>query len=279
MHPSESTGTQVEPRTGTPLVSILVPCYRGGNYLRQALDSCLAQTYTNIEVLGVDDQSPDDTWAIFEEYAARDPRVRIFLRQKNGGQGRAFQTGLENSRGEYVTRLAHDDIFYPDAVKTLATALREHPDVALVYGDMVQIDENGKVLYPMITEPPERALLPRNRVGLYTMWRKVVHQKVGQFVTDSSAEDYDLWLQISLHYKLLKVNAPPQLGFRFHATQASQNHAGITRSTMRAHLRYNQALARRQPYSVGIRFKLLKGYIRYLLHEIGFGRVKPGQRA
>ncbi len=269
---SSESAEEAQRPVSLPLVSILMPCYKGSNYLRKALDSCLAQTYPNFEVVGVDDKSPDDTLEIFQQYAARDPRVRVFAREKNGGQGRGFQTALENSRGEYVTRLAHDDLFYPAAVETLARGLLEHPEAGLVYGDMVQIDEDDKILYPMIAEEPERALMPRNRVGLYVMWRREVHEKAGGFVSDSYAEDYDMWLQISLHYKLLKVHAEPQLGFRFHAAQASQNHQKMTRTTMEAQQRYHRALAKRNPFSAAIRMKILKGYVRYRLHELGIAK-------
>ena len=252
----------------TPLVSILMPCYKGNNYLRKALDSCLAQTYTNFEIVGVDDKSPDNTLEIFQQYAERDSRIRVFAREKNGGQARAFQTALEKSRGEYVTRLAHDDLFYPAAVETLVRGLQEHPEVGLVYGDMVQIDEDDHVLFIIVTEEPERALLPRNRVGLHTMWRREVHEKAGGFVSDSYAEDYDLWLQISLHYRLMKVHAAPQLGFRLHGDQASTNNWKLTRGTIQAHLHYNKELAKRNPFSPRIRLKILKGYIRYQLHAM-----------
>jgi glycosyltransferase involved in cell wall biosynthesis len=257
-----------------PLVSVLMPCYKGNNYLRRALDSCLAQTYSNFEIVAVDDNSPDDTLEIFREYAERDSRIRVFARETNGGQGRAFQTALENSRGEYITRLAHDDLFYPAAIETLVQGFQGHPEAGLVYGDMVQIDEDDKVLYTIVTEEPERALLPCNRVGLYTMWRREVHEKAGGFVADSYAEDYDLWLQISLHHKLMKVHAAPQLGFRLHAEQASQNNWKLTRATIQAHLHYNRELAKRRPFSPKIRLKILKGHVRYQLHQMRISRGK-----
>ena len=252
-----------------PLVSILIPTYKSSRYIRRTLESCLAQSYPRLEIIAVDDRSPDNTLAILEEYAARYPQICVFARQSNGGSAEAFQTALDHSTGVYITRLAHDDLFYPDAVATLAQGLSEHPEIGLVYGDMVQIDEDDRILYPMITEEPDQALMPRNRVGLYTMWRKTVHDKVGGFLGPPYAEDYDLWLRISLHFKLMKVHAEPQLGFRLHATQMSQNHGRVTGATMRAQLRYLQALAKRQPLSPELWFKVLKGHLRYHLHAVG----------
>jgi hypothetical protein len=104
------------------------------------------------------------------------------------------------------------------------------------------------------------------------MWRREVHEKAGGFVSDSYAEDYDMWLQISLDYKLVKVHAEPQLGFRLHASQVSQNHKKMTRTTMQAQQRYHKALAKRNPFSAAIRMKILKGYVRYRLHELGIAK-------
>ena len=83
------------------LVSIVIPCYNGLRFLPQAIESCLRQTYRDLEVIVVDDASPDDCAAIAERYASRDDRVRVIRRPANGGVSRAFNTGFEAARGEY----------------------------------------------------------------------------------------------------------------------------------------------------------------------------------
>ncbi len=248
-----------------PTVSILMPCYRGVKYLEAAVESCLGQSFRDFELICVDDKSPDDTLACVRELARRDTRIRVIAREMNGGQGRAFQTALDASRGLFVTRLAQDDVFYPDALRAMLDELKRHPEAGMTYCDMEQIDPEGKVLYPMVTEEPASALLPRCRVGLCVMWRREVHAKAGGFAADTYSEDYDLWLQISAHYPIVKTHGPPQLGFRKHDSQASNESRRLTESSRKAHLRYHQTLARMSPWSLPARVKVLKGHVHLLL--------------
>lgn len=255
-------------RTGGPLISILMPCYRGMKYLKEAVQSCLGQTVVDFELICVDDKSPDETLSLLEGLAQRDGRIRVIARERNGGQGRAFQTALEASRGRYITRLAQDDIFYPDALKTMLGALERHPEAGMTYCDMLQIDSEGTVLYRMTTEEPERALLPRCRVGLCVMWRREVHRLAGGFTPDTYAEDYDMWLQISIHYPLVKAHGEPQLGFRLHGGQASNESRKHTVSSRMAHLHYNQTLARLSPWSLSYRYEAMKARLHIMLHRL-----------
>jgi glycosyltransferase involved in cell wall biosynthesis len=246
-----------------PLVSILMPCYKGQAYLPAAIESCLAQTHANFELICVDDKSPDNCLQIMRSYAAKDPRIRVVERTTNGGQARAFQTALDASRGEYVTRLAQDDLLYPRSLEYLVEALQQHPEVALVYGDQQRIDEEGNVIRVTRTREPHEALLPCNRLGLYVMWRREVHEKAGGFVPDSYAEDYDLLLQISIYYKLYRVQAaPPGLGFREHAGQASHREKRLSCDTVRAHIHYHRTLMRLSPWSLRRRLKIIKSRLR-----------------
>ena len=90
----------------SPLISVIVPVYKVEKYLPACLDSLLAQTYQNFELLLVDDGSPDKCWEILQQYAAQDARVCIF-RKENGGVSSARNFGLEQARGEYILSLIH----------------------------------------------------------------------------------------------------------------------------------------------------------------------------
>src|SRR5579862_6874144 len=98
-----------------PLVSIVIPVYNGANYLRAAINSALAQTYKNIEVIVVNDGSRDDgqTDAIAKEYG---DRVRYFSKE-NGGCGSALNFGIANMRGDYFSWLSHDDTYLPRKIE------------------------------------------------------------------------------------------------------------------------------------------------------------------
>lgn len=98
------------------MVSIVIPVYNVEKYLRQCLDSVLAQTYSDLEVIAVDDGSTDSSPSVCDEYAARDPRVRV-IHKPNEGVSAARNTGVEFAHGEWMTFVDADDMLAPDAVE------------------------------------------------------------------------------------------------------------------------------------------------------------------
>ncbi|MFR9790906.1 CDP-glycerol glycerophosphotransferase family protein [Streptomyces sp. MB22_4] len=111
-----------------PRFSVIVPCYRVQAYLGECLDSVLAQSYQDLEVIAVDDRSPDDCGAILDEYAARDPRVRVLHLAENVGLGRARNAGLPHATGDYLLFLDSDDTLTPGALRAIADRLAESGD-------------------------------------------------------------------------------------------------------------------------------------------------------
>lgn len=211
----------VEPATADAqvpgVVSIVIPCYRGAAYLAGAIDSCLRQSYKNIEVIVVDDASPDDCAAIAEAAAARDPRVRLVRRPVNGGVARAFNSGFEIARGEYFTRLAQDDVFRDDAVAIMQRRLAEKRDLGLVYCDFQAVDANGKLLKRMVFPEPAEALATQKGLGLCFMWRRTVWEEIGGFdPAFDAAEDYEFCLRLAQRYPVGKDAAEAPLFVRFH---------------------------------------------------------------
>ena len=108
-----------------PLISIIVPAYNAAKYLRRCLDSLLAQTYRNLEIICVDDGSDDSTGEILQEYAAADPRVFVQTNPKNEGAGAARQKGLAAATGGYVMWCDADDWYAPQACAELLAALQD----------------------------------------------------------------------------------------------------------------------------------------------------------
>ena len=107
-----------------PLISVIVPVYMAEKYLPACLDSLLAQTYQNFELLLVDDGSPDKCWEILQQYAARDARVRIF-RKENGGVSSARNFGLRQAKGEYIGFVDSDDFVAPQYLEWMHRALQQ----------------------------------------------------------------------------------------------------------------------------------------------------------
>ncbi len=209
------------------LVSIVIPCFRGERFLGGAIESCLSQTYRNIEVIIVDDASPDNCGRIAQQYSTKDNRVRLIRRVQNGGVARAFNDGFHAARGRYFSRLAQDDLFRPTAVEVMLRHLQVHPDAGLVYCDMDRIDEAGRVIGRFATEPPESALRDGDRVGLCVMWPRAVWLRVGEFdPAYDAAEDFEYWLRLSGQFKISRCVGPAPFCFRIHAEMGSRQFSG-----------------------------------------------------
>jgi len=244
-----------------PLVSVVIPCYKGSRFLAQAIESCLNQSHRELEVIVVDDASPENDAEIAEGYAARDNRVRVLRHAKNGGVSRAYNTGFAAARGEFFTRLSQDDVFRADAFEIMVRYLQAAPqDVGLVYGDMQKVDQDGRYLSTWYQSPdPEKALFPTQEVGLCVMWRRSVHEMVGPFRPFFDfAEDYDFYLRVSRRYRLAKCGNEAPLFFRCHPNQngtVSEMKQAVSYSL--AQMAHNGAIIREHP----LRLRPWKGII------------------
>jgi glycosyltransferase involved in cell wall biosynthesis len=141
-----------------PRVSIGLPVYNGENFLAQALDALLGQSFTDFELILSDNASTDGTQEICRRYAAADERIRYVRQPRNigGAPNQAFVA--EQARGQYFKLAAHDDLYSPDLVRRCVEVLDAHPDVVLCHGDMAFIDAAGEVVghyeYSIATDSP-----------------------------------------------------------------------------------------------------------------------------
>lgn len=143
-----------------PLVSVIVPAYNYGRFISQALDSVLAQTFTDWECLIVDDGSTDDTCRVVHPYVAGTDRFR-YLHQQNAGPAAARNTGINNSRGKYIQFLDADDLIQPDKLNRQVDFLQRNPHVDIVYSEMRYFRDEapGQFFYSM--SDPDLPWLPR----------------------------------------------------------------------------------------------------------------------
>jgi glycosyltransferase involved in cell wall biosynthesis len=123
-------------------VSICIPTFNYAEFLRDALDSALSQTFTDLEIVVVDNASTDDTPLIVEEYRRRDPRVRSVRNPENVGAQRNLNRCIEVATGEYVNILCSDDLLEPHAIERLAAALDARRDVVIAGGGRVVVDRD-----------------------------------------------------------------------------------------------------------------------------------------
>lgn len=144
----------------TPLISIIVPVYNIKEYLPRCVESLRAQTYSNIEILLVDDGSTDGTGALCDELAAKDERIRVFHKE-NGGSSSARNLGLSKAQGEYIGFVDSDDYVEPDMYECLYRALQEQ-DAQIAQVGRNEIDEQGNLL-PDICIPSEETEFLQSR--------------------------------------------------------------------------------------------------------------------
>ncbi len=126
-----------------PLVSIGVPVYNAENFVEQALDALVHQTWTNLEIIICDNSSTDRTEDICRKFAASDQRIKYYRNAMNLGAGRNYNRVFELSRGEYFKWAAHDDVCAPAFIEQCLQTLLDQPDVVLVFPRMIDIDEKG----------------------------------------------------------------------------------------------------------------------------------------
>jgi prepilin-type processing-associated H-X9-DG protein len=138
-----------------PKVSVITPVYNGAQYLAIALDSLLAQTFADWELIVVDDGSTDATPLVLEHY--NDPRITR-VRQANAGEAAARNNGLSRATGEYVAFLDSDDLYLPNALADMTAYMDAHPEYGVLFCDGHVCDENGNVM----------TRLTEHRPGIYT---------------------------------------------------------------------------------------------------------------
>jgi glycosyltransferase involved in cell wall biosynthesis len=224
-------------RTGglPDLVSVVLPAYNGAALVPQALDSLLAQSYTNWELIAVDDGSTDQTGAILDEYARNEPRMRV-IHQANQKLPRALNVGFSETRGEYLTWISCDNRMHPAFLEKMVRALQSRPDWDAVYANLDLIGEDGAPLrnssqyltyqtpygsehIRLPVHPTELNVLANNTVGAAFLYRQRAMRLAGEYNPWlHTVEDYDFWMRVN---ELLYLRHVPfreaVYDYRFHA--------------------------------------------------------------
>jgi glycosyltransferase involved in cell wall biosynthesis len=209
--------------SAVPRVSVLLPVRDGERHLREAVESILAQTFDDLEVVALDDGSGDGTPAILADLASRDARVRVERRARKG-LTTALNDAARVAVGSYLARMDADDVAAPDRLERQVVFLDENPKVAVVGGAYEVIDDDGRVTravrFPTGDDAIRRTMRRRNCILHSTvMMRADAFSEAGGYRLDQ-AEDYDLWLRIGRRSRL--ANLPDVvLRYRRHAEQYS----------------------------------------------------------
>lgn len=145
-HRAEDAGTPETPTTAGPVVTVGIPVYNGANFLAEALDCLLAQTYEDFEIVVSDNGSTDETPAILARYAETDPRIRVHRVEENRGAAWNFNRVLELARGRYFHWHAHDDVVLPTYLERCVAVLDEDPEVVVAYTGVDMVDEQLELI-------------------------------------------------------------------------------------------------------------------------------------
>ena len=193
------------------LVSIIIPCYNHGRYLREAIESALAQTYRPIEVIVVDDGSSDNSAEIAAEYPV------MLVTQDNQGVGAALNHGIRLAKGQYLARLDADDKLHASFVERCVRVLEGHPECAFVYTWAVLFGQRSGVFY---SRPYDlRRLKLGNYIPATALMRTKAIKEVGGFDSDLPwVEDWDLWLSFAERGLFGRLLPEPLIYYRQHKT-------------------------------------------------------------
>ncbi len=213
-----------------PLVSIIIPVYNGSNYVKEAIDSALAQTYKNIEVIVVNDGSTDNTEKIVKSYG---DKIRYFYKE-NGGVASALNFAIENSKGEYISWLSHDDVYYPNKIQKQVGLLAEMEDKnAILYSNYQTINARGKKLRATCFH--KQHFVKKLNNPLYPILNGLIHGcslllprqifvKHGYFNTElKCTQDYDFWYKVFPSFNVVYMS-DVLIKSRVHKNQDSKKH-------------------------------------------------------
>lgn len=189
------------------LISIVLPVYNGAKYLRESIDSVLAQTYHNWELLIVDDCSSDETPAIALEYTQKDARIRYYRNEENLRLPRNLNKGFTLTSGEYLTWTSDDNRYRPDALEMMYQALQHNANAQFVYASYDVIDENDNLIETYIARKgSSKQIVGFNVVGACFLYTRTVYETVGEYDPEMIlVEDFDYWQRIFMRFDAIAI--------------------------------------------------------------------------
>ncbi len=213
-------------------ISVVLPVFNQASMLRESIESVLAQTHPDFELIVVNDGSTDEIDEVFEDYEAH-PRVRL-LTQPNLKLPHALSNGFDFARGSYLTWTSADNLMEPDQLERLAAFLDSHEEPAMVFADYLVIDGDGAPLQGSDFRPQNRKSpssaeihLPRNTdalnvlqdnfIGPCFLYRAVVRRCLGDYSPKLGVEDYDYWMRVNSEFRISHLGSDELLyRYRWH---------------------------------------------------------------
>ncbi len=197
-----------------PKVSIVLPTYNGSRYIRQSIDSCLNQTYNNIELIIVDDCSNDETPSIIKSYS--DQRIKVIRNKQNMRLPCSLNVGFKHATGEYLTWTSDDNQYLPNAIEVMIHCLNQNKNIDFVYADYWECNlGNGE---KKIRRLPDKVALEKEcQIGACFLYSRRVFSIIGWYNPKLElVEDYDYWIRVSKKFNLFHCSDPLYI-YTFHS--------------------------------------------------------------
>ncbi|MBT1070840.1 glycosyltransferase family 2 protein [Pelotalea chapellei] len=223
-----------------PRVSVITPTFNCASFIERALQSVVDQTYSDLEIIVVDDGSTDETAALLERWKGK----VTYLSQSNAGPSAARNLGISRSNGEFIAYLDADDMWCPGKLEQQVAFLDLHPECGLVHSDLYIIDEQDNPIQPnwyqlrqnaAVSGHCLKALLKGCAIQVPTVLeRRSCHDRSGGFDTRfHQSEDYLHWIRAALNGYAVGYIPEPLAMYRWRSGSLSKNHVEMTESMIR----------------------------------------------
>lgn len=227
--------TEITKTEYAPLVTFLMSVYNGQEYIRETLDSILSQTYSNWELVVINDCSTDSTETVLEEYSCRDDRIRVYKNEENLRLQRSLNRGLTLVRGEFIARIDADDVCYPQRLERQLMFLHNHPELAMSSCDIDMIIDGVVNKFLQLRRGDRESIK-----ALLLFYNPIIHDGVmirssvaGRYRYNEDctcSEDYELWTRMVSDGYSIAVQKETLMQYRRHAGQITSGPRETDRS-------------------------------------------------
>lgn len=232
-----------------PLITIYITCHNYEKFVSKSIESALNQTYSNIEIIIIDDGSVDSSKQIIHEYKNH-PNIRIFS-QKNIGLNRTNNKAIKLSNGSFIMRLDADDYLHPAAIEKLLAKFKTDSAIAAVFPDYFNVDIHGNIINRVKRHnfSKEVTLYDLPAHGACTMIRKKCIEELGGYDEEFDRQDgYDIWLKIISRFKVSNLNEP-LFFYRQHGFNLTNDYQKLLRTRASIKSKFWKKHLQKQPMS------------------------------
>lgn len=212
----------------SPLVSVIIPVFNGAAYLKEAVGSVLASSYTNLEILLIDDGSTDQSHQLCQHLAKQHDQISFYSFKQNRGLGRVLNFGLEKAQGKYICRLNQDDRMLKDRIATQVKYLESHPQVVALGSSIKLFMEDGstQIVHYLPTDEQIKNmwLIVSPFSDPSVMYQRQLALSLGGYQQEFwPGDDTHLWIRMGMHGQLANIEQP-LVEVRYHKNAASVKH-------------------------------------------------------